>query len=67
MLLRITDGGLDNIMNIGKLYFGKRLYGTNEFKFFYCPLLKENSEKNFWFFWWIGYHWYVCLPKHIKE
>lgn len=50
-------------MNIGRLSIGKRLYGTKEFKFFYCPMLKETRKEHFWFFWWFGYHWYVCLPK----
>lgn len=56
-------------MKIGKFSIGKRLHGTKKFRFFYCPLLKETRKKYFWFFWWFGKHWYVCLRKkqRIKE
>lgn len=56
-------------MNIGRLSIGKRLHGTRNFRFFYCPMLKKHRKEYFWFFWWFGYHWYVCLPKKkdIKE
>lgn len=50
-------------MDIGKLSIGKRLYGTEKFRILGCPLPKEIRKKYFWFFWWFGYQWYVCLPK----
>lgn len=54
-------------MVIGRLSFGKRMYFTNKFRFFYCPLLKENRKKHFWFFWWIGKRWYIAMHKYPKE
>ena len=50
-------------MNIGKLVIGKRLHGTQKFRVFYCPILKTLRKEYFWFFWWFGHNWYICLPK----
>ena len=51
-------------MHIGKLCFGKRAYGTKRFRWFYSPMLKETMKReNFVFFWWIGWHWYLCLRR----
>lgn len=51
-------------MKIGKLSFGKRAMGTKQFRWFYCPLLKNSCQrKEFVFFWWFGHKWYVALRK----
>lgn len=51
-------------MNIGNLYFGRRAYGTKNFRWFYSPILKENMKRNgFVFFWWFGHNWYICLKR----
>lgn len=50
-------------MKIGRLTFGTRAVRT-QFKWFYCPLLKDGDlRKNYHFFWWIGRRWYVALHK----
>lgn len=47
-----------------KIYFGKRTYSRNKFKWFYSPMLKQNMKKNgIIIFWWLGYNWYFCLRK----
>ena len=50
-------------MTIGKFSIGKRTWGSNDFKWFYHPLNAENERKHFYFFVWVGYHWYICLEK----
>ena len=55
-------------MKIGRLSFGKRLHGTHQFRWFYCPLGKTSwQRKYFVFFWWIGRKWYVVLSKKERE
>lgn len=48
---------------IGKFSIGKRASSAHKFFFFYCPLLKENKERFFHFFFWIGKKWYVAWHK----
>lgn len=47
-----------------KLFIGKRAMGTNKFRWFYSPMLKQTRKANgFIFFWWFGHNWYICLKK----
>lgn len=48
-------------MKIGRLSFGVRFAKTKDFKWFYCPLLKETRKNDFYFFWWFGHRWYVAF------
>lgn len=50
-------------MKIGKLSFGKRWNTTKDFKWFYCPISTSTLRKEFYFFWWFGYKWYVAWHK----
>ncbi len=51
-------------MTIGNLRVGKRIHISKDFKWFYCPLL--NPKEHYWFFWWFGHKWFVCLQKNNK-
>ena len=51
-------------IKIGKFSIGTRVNNRNKFYLKpYCPLLKENRESCFYFFWWIGNKYYVALSK----
>lgn len=54
-------------MRIGKLEIGRRRDCRNEFKFFYCPMLEIHRKQLYWFFWWFGYRWYICLRKKKRQ
>lgn len=53
------------MIRLGRFCMGRRLAGTQDFKWFYHPLLKMNEEAHFKFFVWIGWHFYACL--RLKE
>ena len=44
----------------------KRKYGTDEFKWFYHPMLPQNEKKYFHFLVWVGKHWLIAWPKKLK-
>ena len=47
-----------------KLSIGKRMYGTNKFRWFYTPIFKSTKKENgIIIFWWIGRRWYFCLKR----
>lgn len=47
-----------------KIQFGRRLYKSNKFRWFYNPMSKQTMKKyGFIIFWWIGYNWYFTLVK----
>ena len=47
-----------------KLSIGKRMYGTNKFRWFYSPMSKyTKKEEGILIFWWIGRRWYFCLKR----
>ena len=52
-------------MVIGRLAFGIRNSSRNKFKFFYDPTAGYHKDI-FVFFYWIGWHWYICLHKKPK-
>ena len=39
---------------------GKRLHGTDRFRWFYHPLLQQNEKEYFHFFVWVGKHWFIA-------
>lgn len=55
------------MMKIGRLSFGVRFAKTKDFKWFYCPLLKETRKNDFYFFWWFGRRWYVALGRRREQ
>ena len=52
-------------MKIGPIQIGLRAYGTDDFKWFYHPLLRENEKQWYHFFVWFGHNIYICW--HKKE
>ena len=39
---------------------GKRVYGTDQFRWFYHPMLPQNEKEFFHFFVWFGKNCYIC-------
>ena len=53
-----------NLFNYLIFEFGKRIWETEDFKFFYCPLIKSSKkEGRFVLFWWFGRNSFVALRK----
>lgn len=51
-------------MKIGRLSFGRRPIPTTDFRWFYCPFLKNGTmRKKYHFFVWIGRRGYIALKK----
>ena len=47
-----------------KLSIGKRMCGTNKFRWFYSPMSKYTKKgEGILIFWWIGRRWYFCLKR----
>lgn len=64
-MVRITFRPADLI--IGRFSFGIRKSSTYKFCWFYHPLLKENEDRYFKFFVWIGWHFYCALHKRKED
>lgn len=53
---------------IGRFTFGRRIVSARRrFCWFYHPLLKENEDRYFKFFVWIGWHFYCALYKRKED
>lgn len=55
-----------------KICIGKRDYGRNKFRWFYCPnstpMGKQvMKDEGILIFWWFGYNWYFCVKKRTEQ
>ena len=55
-----------------KICIGKRVYGRNKFRWFYCPnstpMGKQvMKDEGILIFWWFGYNWYFCVKKRTEQ